>query len=33
MWVPDPMRSPDFWFRIVQVLKAIYDLARLWKSL
>jgi hypothetical protein len=21
MWVPDPMRSPDFWFRIVQVLQ------------
>jgi hypothetical protein len=33
MWMPDPMRKPEFWFRITQVLKAIYDLARLWKSL
>jgi hypothetical protein len=32
MWLP-PMRSPEFWFRALMVVKAIYDLARFWKSL
>ena len=28
-----PLRTSEFWFRALMVLKAIYDLSKIWKSL
>jgi hypothetical protein len=32
MWLPEPARNPEFWFRVLQVLKAIFEVWRSWKS-
>jgi len=32
MWLPEPPRNPEIWFRVLQVLTAILDLVRAWKS-
>jgi hypothetical protein len=32
MWLP-PLRNPEFWVRILEVLKAIYELVKVLKSL
>jgi hypothetical protein len=32
MWLPELPRNPDFWFRVLQVVKAIFDLWQVWKS-
>jgi hypothetical protein len=32
MWLPELPRSPEFWVRVLQVLTAILDLVRTWKS-
>jgi hypothetical protein len=32
MLLPEVPRDPEFWVRVLQVLKAIFDLIRVWKS-
>jgi len=32
MWMP-PLRTPEFWIRLLQVLRAIYELWQVLKSL
>jgi hypothetical protein len=31
-WLPSPTRNPEFWIRVLQVLKTIAQLCQVWKS-